>query len=124
MHFEDLEVNKCTVNSSELAAHECEHLDQTRALTIAVRAPCVATRLEKRQKLFRQVVDIINDGIDTFMKCCVDVQEGVPMNKRVINYIWSMRLNNTFIVMHHVQANHEDQNVRHTNHDGQPAGSV
>ena len=27
MHFEDLEVNECTVNSSELAGHGCEHLD-------------------------------------------------------------------------------------------------
>ena len=32
MHFEDLEVNECTVNSSELAGHADEHLDQTPVL--------------------------------------------------------------------------------------------
>ena len=32
MHFEDLKVNECTVNSSELAANGCEHLDQAPVL--------------------------------------------------------------------------------------------
>ena len=46
MRFENYEVNECTVNSSELAGHGCEHL-RSGTRPKLVRTPSVGTLLEK-----------------------------------------------------------------------------
>ena len=43
MHFEDLEVNECTVNSSELAGHDVSTSIRHPSSTLTVRTPSVTT---------------------------------------------------------------------------------
>ena len=59
MHFEDLEVNECTVNSSDLAAGGCEHLNQTPVLNSYRKNPIVLPHgLGKKQNvLFLEITN-------------------------------------------------------------------